>query len=597
MAYMSLDNIIAECIREHARVSTVSRGLNLESKETLYRDSFSAINSWVESRLSKKKGAELPNLGTFTWESKSSGDGRVFSRPIFLLNDNFVKDHKVKRPRIHTTPNVAKGEEINYSKLAIKFSKSSTKDMIFNGTRDILKKIGDFVDKNFEFDVEFSFGILKCKEKKVRFEFNQARLSAILPETLRIGTMPQEQEETTNDDNNNNTSSISGNQYSARSDIEPSPRVQSSGSGSVAAIGGGQRKIPPLSLNGGTTSVSFSNISASQAQVTAGTEASTYFSSEEDNSNSSNTSTSTSTYIPPLTTTGEVGNFSGTNARSDNDDNEPTGTFVPAPDRMLSPRLVEIMREMEESLNAPPVDKITLRNNAKARVDEQAYLRSLLVLDEEAKDVERIAREVDKQIEAFEIDLSHKANEFHNKTKTINKWLTEQMDSNKKVADQKLAEKLKYQGSFFLPENAGNVLMPSGSLPGGLHKTAIKEGLRKDLKYQIRNNMEKKFKEKIRNEEEERDYLDHVAMEMDLDAIEVRAKHLEQQKILLESWERDAHVKNLKKLQVGGTRAVNEYLNINLPDAVDANSGTIRKTDIKTSFGSSIGYDTRKGRT
>ena len=164
------------------------------------------------------------------------------------------------------------------------------------------------------------------------------------------------------------------------------------------------------------------------------------------------------------------------------------------------------------------------------------------------------------------------------------------MAVNKAARDAVMDEKRRFQGSFFLPANAGNVLMPSGSLPGGQHKAAIKEGLRKDLKYQIRHNMERKETEKAQKTLEEREYLDHIAMEMDLDAIEERARHLQQQKILLESWERDAHVRNLKKLQQGGTNAVREYVAINLPEAQDSSTGKL-----KTGF-ASVGYDTRRGK-
>ena len=186
MAY-NLDNIISEVLSEKGRVVSVARGQTAENKETIYRESWGALNAWIETKLAKKKGAEVPMLGSFTWELKHQGDGRVMSRPIFLMSDSFVKDHGVKRQRIHKSPDIVKAEEINYSKLAIKYSKSLSKDMVFSGTRDIIKKIGDFVDRSYEFEVEFSFGTLKSKEKKVRFEFNQSRLAAILPENMRIG--------------------------------------------------------------------------------------------------------------------------------------------------------------------------------------------------------------------------------------------------------------------------------------------------------------------------------------------------------------------------------------------------------------------------
>ena len=187
--FFTLDDILAEILKEKAGNISLARGHTRENKETVYRESWAALNAWIETKLSKRKGAEIPMLGSFTWEMKHQGDGRVMSRPLFMMSESFVKDHKVRRQRIHKSPDIQKPEEINYSKLAIKFSKSLTKDMIFTGTRDIIKKIGDFIDRSAEFEVEFSFGVFRSKERQVKFEFNQSRLAAILPENMRIGTL------------------------------------------------------------------------------------------------------------------------------------------------------------------------------------------------------------------------------------------------------------------------------------------------------------------------------------------------------------------------------------------------------------------------
>ena len=536
------------------------------------------MNAWIESRLCKRRGAELPILGAFTWESKVADDGRVFSRPIFVMSESFIKENRVRRQRVHAQPNIIKAEEINYSKLAIKFSKNLTKNMLFSGTSDILKKISDYTRTNKEFEVEFSFGTLKCKERKVRFEFNQGRLAAILPETLRVGTLPQQTQAALTDMDYEDADSAG--LLSARPESTASARNSSSRWNPGAAS-----TVPKLSLslrnsqNGpalpliasaaeerSTVTVSAGDSGRLDGGTTGGAEAAAFFASENDKVNA-------------ITATGVGSTGSG---RAD---------YVPLADRPLSPRLLEIMQDMDAALHAPQADKVEIRSRAKQRVEEQAYLRSLQALETEAKDEERIALEAQDLINNFEITTREKMDEFHTKTKAINGWLTEQMRDNKKVVDAELAEKKNFQGSFFLSENAGNMLMPSGSLPGGLHKAAIKDGLRKDLKYQIRSNMQKKEMEKTRQSTEEREYLDHIAMELDLDAIEARAKHLKSQKILLESWERDAHVRNLKKLQQGGTVAVREYVSINLPEAHDATTGKI-----KQSTGFSVGYDTRTGK-
>lgn len=103
-------------------------------------------------------------------------DGETHCRPLFLLDDTFVKVHRVKKKRIHYPPQLTPVEEVNYSLLAIKFSKSLTKDMVFNGIRDLLRKIGDFISRGDQLEIEFTFGILNAKENRVKFTFNQQRL-------------------------------------------------------------------------------------------------------------------------------------------------------------------------------------------------------------------------------------------------------------------------------------------------------------------------------------------------------------------------------------------------------------------------------------
>jgi len=126
----------------------------------------------------KFQGAEIGNFGTFSWESKIV-EGESLSRPIFLIAPSFIKDHKIKKQRIHNLPLIATAEPINFSQLAIKFSKILTKDTAFSCIRDIIKKIGEFVDRNLSFDIEFSFGHFYCRERVVKFEFDYAKFSKV----------------------------------------------------------------------------------------------------------------------------------------------------------------------------------------------------------------------------------------------------------------------------------------------------------------------------------------------------------------------------------------------------------------------------------
>lgn len=167
------------------------------AKSEIYQGSWNALNAWMETRLAKQKvkmhpcihfpyfyllfcdcllqGAGISGFGCFCWELKQKGDVTQ-CRPIFIISDAFVKNFRVRRERIHRLPETTAIEEVNYSLLAIKFSNSLTKDMVFSGLRDIVKKIGDFIDRGYEIEIPFTFGTLYAKEKRVKFEFNQARL-------------------------------------------------------------------------------------------------------------------------------------------------------------------------------------------------------------------------------------------------------------------------------------------------------------------------------------------------------------------------------------------------------------------------------------
>lgn len=117
-------------------------------------------------------------MGSFTWEFQTI-DGKKETRPIFLLSEHFAKDHGVQQSKTIKVPLTAKSEEVNYSKLAIKFSSSLSKDMIYAGLRDLFHKIAAYLEQGREFEIEFSFGVLYSKEKRIRFEFNVQRLTQV----------------------------------------------------------------------------------------------------------------------------------------------------------------------------------------------------------------------------------------------------------------------------------------------------------------------------------------------------------------------------------------------------------------------------------
>lgn len=122
------------------------------------------------------QGADVSPLGVFSWELQHNNDK---TRPVFIVSDSFVKLHRIRRPRTFVEPIIAPAEFLNYTNLAIKWSRCLTKDMAFSGVRDILKKIGHYIDRCYEFEVAFSFGTLRSKDRRVKFEFNIGALTKV----------------------------------------------------------------------------------------------------------------------------------------------------------------------------------------------------------------------------------------------------------------------------------------------------------------------------------------------------------------------------------------------------------------------------------
>jgi len=69
-------------------------------------------------------------------------------------------------------PKLAKCEELNISKIAIKFSTMLSKDMVFSGLRDIVTRIGEAVTEGQEVAIAFCVGVFHSKDRRVAFQFD-----------------------------------------------------------------------------------------------------------------------------------------------------------------------------------------------------------------------------------------------------------------------------------------------------------------------------------------------------------------------------------------------------------------------------------------
>lgn len=537
----TLDHIIQECLSDRmgsSRPQDSARG-------NLYEDTWKALNAWIESRLSKRKGASIGMLGTFTWETKSE-NGQTSSRPIFLLSESFIKNYSIKRQRIHSTISTATSEEVNFSKLAIKFSTTLTKDMAFCGVRDIVNKIGAFIERSYKFNVAFTFGVFKSNERKVKFEFDYARLGKILPENFQPESFSSRTERSSYDDN---VKEVEGNMKGNRLTTPTLDRSLAFPHLKSSAQQGSFTKVPELRLSNDVAHESYP-----------------------------------STLAPSdLHTGGRDSAYSGTER------SEISVQLSPGSQRVLQ-QLKD--KDMKDITPMSPTAKLQQRSVASDTVADSAFLDCLDSLKSQVEYERMLESSAKDNYSAWVNEQMKRKDEAKHKVKELEKYLQSQIQEFQVRKDREKAERrearMKHELPGYIPPVIDGVKRNRTSAADGPVQILSNAELVTSLDMQTRMNRERKDLMRKKQLEEERDYLDHVAMEMELQSAAQRATHLEKQQALLEAWEREAHIRNIKNLQKKGGDA-SSYLKSTLADGAQ---NTARSKSNLGSMG--IGFDARR---
>lgn len=136
----------------------------------------------------------IATFATISWESTADARGHAKLRPALLLSDTFLRTYALaqKAPRV-AAELLAPLEDINFTKIAIKFSRSLTKDLVFCGVRDLLQRIGQVAGSGAPLSVAFCFGRLVAKNRCVSVLFDVQRVPRALEEQVArsaLGTPP-----------------------------------------------------------------------------------------------------------------------------------------------------------------------------------------------------------------------------------------------------------------------------------------------------------------------------------------------------------------------------------------------------------------------
>jgi hypothetical protein len=270
----------------------------------------------------------------------------------------------------------------------------------------------------------------------------------------------------------------------------------------------------------------------------------------------------------------------GETNRSSNDDPYENEEIV------MSPRLQEIMMLFEAKERANwNIRKSSNSDFARQKAMEEAYVRCLNEREQAAAYNDYQTDQTNTMLDAWRKRDQLKMDRQKQENKMMRSTLDVQSEENKirNSTDKLVRRNMKM--AFLLPETAGEFMLPVQGGGGTTTLAMRREKFCRDLSNQIQTKAEQRAKDKYERMVEERDYLDHIAVELDMQNAVERTQHLEKQQALLEAWERDAHIRNLKELERTGVSAVQTYINNNLPDI------PVKKTGLGSM---SIGFDSRR---
>jgi hypothetical protein len=147
-----------------------SRGHAYKSKSDCEKV-WDAFNRYITTTLDKRQTLNVAIFCKIGWKIEEF-QGKPRLRPHFHLADSFTrvfnldaKSHPAISERFLTSV-----EEFNFSKAAINFSQSLTKDQIFMGLRAIIHRIGEAAARE-QVVIDFEVGQLHIKDRDVQFSF------------------------------------------------------------------------------------------------------------------------------------------------------------------------------------------------------------------------------------------------------------------------------------------------------------------------------------------------------------------------------------------------------------------------------------------
>lgn len=214
MSLYTLKHLLQDCSTRMTR----TKGAAADKKRETLEDIWRAFNDWISSRFDAGKvetrapvslpwrspsshvqltlhsfssdvcvgqGVHIATFASISWETCTTSRNQPKLRPVLILSDTFVKTYGLHHKKaLAATSALASLEEINFTKIAIKFSRTLTKDLVFSGVRDLLQRIGEMAGSGAQLSIAFNFGRLVAKNRCVSMIFDPMKIPRALEDEL-----------------------------------------------------------------------------------------------------------------------------------------------------------------------------------------------------------------------------------------------------------------------------------------------------------------------------------------------------------------------------------------------------------------------------
>ena len=143
-----------------------------------------AFCKWIVERFDKGKGVSIINFLRLSWQHDAieqeiyGGTARTALKPVWRVAESFERaygvecKHKTDKRAPTDEEAFEKMEEINFHKIAMRYSNQLSKDVVFSCLRDMFVRIGKAMQTGQHVKIFCGVGDFICRDRKLEFEFD-----------------------------------------------------------------------------------------------------------------------------------------------------------------------------------------------------------------------------------------------------------------------------------------------------------------------------------------------------------------------------------------------------------------------------------------